>query len=78
VPFAHDQPDNAYRVEGLGVSRTLSPKRYSAARAADALGRLVGDPAYASRAAEIGAAIGAENGVESACDALESLMAVAA
>ena len=78
VPFAHDQPDNAYRVARLGVSHTLPAKRYSAARAAAALGQIVGDPAYASRAAEIGAAIGAENGVESACDALEALMAVAA
>ena len=46
VPHSHDQPDNAYRVTRLGVARTLYPKRYTAARAAHELRRLLDDPAY--------------------------------
>ena len=32
VPFAHDQPDNARRLERLGISKTLPLKRCSARR----------------------------------------------
>ena len=34
MPLAHDQPDNAARLERLGVGRTIAPRRYRAARAA--------------------------------------------
>ena len=42
VPFAHDQPDNALRVEGLGVARVLYPRRYTGRRAAERLGAPLG------------------------------------
>lgn len=50
VPFAHDQADNAYRVERLGVSRTLQRSRYRAARVERELAELLGNPGYARRA----------------------------
>ena len=34
VPFAHDQPDNAFRVQQLGIARVVYPPRYRAARVA--------------------------------------------
>lgn len=37
VAFAHDQPDNAYRVERLGLASSVRANRYTAARAARAL-----------------------------------------
>jgi rhamnosyltransferase subunit B len=71
VPFAHDQPDNAYRVQRLGVSRTLRASRYRARRVERELRRLLGEPSFEARAAEIGATVRAEDGVRTACDAIE-------
>ncbi|MFB2971758.1 glycosyltransferase [Aerosakkonema sp. BLCC-F183] len=71
MPYSHDQPDNAARVERLGTSRTISRKQYSAARVAKNLGELWENPHYAAKAAEIGRIIQAENGVGVACDAIE-------
>jgi UDP:flavonoid glycosyltransferase YjiC (YdhE family) len=72
MPFAHDQPDNAARVTRLGVGRTISRGSYTARRAAEELGKLLGDPAVVERAAAIGLRIRAERGTQAACDALES------
>ncbi len=71
MPYSHDQPDNAARVERLGTSRTVSRKQYAAARVAKELGQLLENPNYAAKAAEIGYTIQAENGVGVACDAIE-------
>jgi UDP:flavonoid glycosyltransferase YjiC (YdhE family) len=73
VPHSHDQPDNAFRVTRLGVARTLYPKRYTAARAAKELERLLGDPSYALRARETAAIVAAEGGAEAAADAIASV-----
>lgn len=77
VPFSHDQPDNAYRVERLGVSRTLSPRRYTARRAARELRTLLENPSYQERAAVLGEKVRAEDGVATACGALEALLGMA-
>lgn len=71
MPYSHDQPDNAARVERLGTSRTISRKQYSASRVAKTLGELLENPNYATKAAEIGRIIQVENGVGIACDAIE-------
>ncbi len=75
VPFAHDQPDNAFRVQNLGVARTLYRKRYSARRAAEALRALLGDASYSQRACQIGEKVRSEDGARAACDAIEELLA---
>lgn len=77
VPFAHDQPDNADRAARPGVARIISRARSNAARASRELGRLLGEPSYGARAAEVGAQIRPEDGVGTACDALETLLGVA-
>ena len=74
VPHAHDQPENAQRLARLGIARSLSPRRYTPARVAAELGRLLDDPAFARRAAEIGENVRQEDGVRAACDALEALL----
>jgi UDP:flavonoid glycosyltransferase YjiC (YdhE family) len=75
VPFAHDQPDNAARVTRLGVAATISRERYTAARIAAALRRLLDDPACVQRAAEVGRKVRNEDGVGAACNALEAVLA---
>ncbi|MGE3509533.1 MAG: glycosyltransferase [Vicinamibacterales bacterium] len=75
VPFAHDQPDNAYRAEQLGVALTMRPSRYSGRTAAKALRSLVERPAFADRAREVGSEVRAEDGVTAACDAIDALLA---
>ncbi|MEW5926502.1 MAG: nucleotide disphospho-sugar-binding domain-containing protein [Gemmatimonadota bacterium] len=75
VPFAHDQPDNAYRVERLGVSRTLRPRRYTAARVGENLGILLRDGACRARAEAVAERVRREDGARAACDALEEVLA---
>ena len=70
MPYSHDQPDNAARVERLGTSRTIPRKQYLAPRVADVLRELLENPKYSTTSAEIGRIIQAENGVDVACDAI--------
>jgi UDP:flavonoid glycosyltransferase YjiC (YdhE family) len=73
VPHSHDQPDNAFRVARLGVARTLYPKRYTAARAAQELRRLLDDPSYTDRARQTARIVAAEGGAEMAADAIAAV-----
>ena len=74
VPFAHDQPDNAARAARLGLARQVSRKQYQARSVAAGLRTLLENSDYASRAAEVGRRIRAEDGVSSACDLIERLL----
>ncbi len=71
MPYSHDQPDNAARVQRLGTSRTIPRDRYSTLRVVQELNELLGKPSYATKAAEIGHRLQAVNGVSVACDAIE-------
>jgi rhamnosyltransferase subunit B len=71
MPYSHDQPDNAARVQRLGTSRTISRKQYSASRVVKELSELLENPSYRTKASEIGQIIQAEDGVGVACDAIE-------
>jgi rhamnosyltransferase subunit B len=72
VPYAFDQPDNASRLQRLGVAKTLSRTQYFAKRAADHLNELLWNLNYASKAAAIARQIAQEDGVQTACDAIEN------
>ncbi|HEX8070533.1 MAG TPA: glycosyltransferase [Pyrinomonadaceae bacterium] len=74
VPHAHDQFDNAARVERLGCARVLARPRYDAARATRELDRLLTEPTYATRAAEVGRRVQAEDGASAAADAIEEVL----
>ncbi len=74
VPFAHDQPDNARRVERLGISRTIPRQRYTADRAVVELRRVLEDPGYTCRAEDVGRRIREEDGVAVASAALEQVL----
>jgi UDP:flavonoid glycosyltransferase YjiC (YdhE family) len=71
VPYSHDQPDNAARVERLGTSRTVPRKQYSAVSVVRQLRKLLENSNYAAKASEIGSIIQAENGVDGACNVIE-------
>lgn len=66
VPCGNDQPDNAARVARLGVSQTISRRRYDRRSAAAALRGLLNDAGAAARAADCARTIAAEDGVRSA------------
>jgi rhamnosyltransferase subunit B len=74
MPCAWDQPDNAERARRLGIARTIARHRYEPRRVAAELRLLLEDPAYSRRAAEIATKVRQEDGVSSACDALEALV----
>lgn len=74
VPHCHDQPDNAHRLERLGVARVVPAERYTVRRATRALASLLHDAAAADRARLLGQQIATETGVANACDALERLV----
>jgi len=73
VPYAHDQPDNADRARRLGVARIIRPGRYRAARVARALRALLGETTWTEAAARVATQVRAEDGVRTACDAIERL-----
>jgi UDP:flavonoid glycosyltransferase YjiC (YdhE family) len=74
VPFAHDQPDNAFRVQSLGIARVLPAGRYRAARVVRELRTVLEAPAMASRARDIAALVQAERGARAAADAIGDIV----
>ncbi|HWO24074.1 MAG TPA: glycosyltransferase [Kofleriaceae bacterium] len=74
VPFSGDQFDNGARVARAGAGRTLARGKYTAASAERELRALLADARYASRAAELGRQIRAEDGAAAAADALEEVL----
>jgi UDP:flavonoid glycosyltransferase YjiC (YdhE family) len=74
IPYAFDQPDNAARLERLGVARVIRRKDYTAKRAAAELDRLRSDARYARCAAEAGRRVRAEDAIRAACDAVEECL----
>ncbi len=74
MPYSHDQPDNACRVQRLGVARVLPRERYTSVRAAKELSAILRDSGYADRGKQIAARICLEDGLTMACDALEGVM----
>jgi rhamnosyltransferase subunit B len=71
-PFAFDQPDNARRLEGLGVAEVVPPHRRDTHRIGCALRRLDSGDASA-RARRLGELIRAEDGPARACEILEEV-----
>ena len=70
VPLAHDHPDNAARIQRLGVGVGLPRKRFCPPRASAALAHLLAADVW-QRCRQLADRIGRQNGLESACLALE-------
>jgi rhamnosyltransferase subunit B len=75
MPYSHDQPDNARRMRRLKVSRTIQKTSYKPARAARTIKAMLEEPELAQRAEAVAQQIAREDGVKTACDALEALYA---
>jgi rhamnosyltransferase subunit B len=74
MPYSHDQPDNARRMRRLKVARILQRRNFTPLRVAKKLRILLEEPIYARRAQQVAQRLRTENGVISACNALEELV----
>jgi rhamnosyltransferase subunit B len=73
MPYSHDQPDNARRMRRLRVARVLQRGNYTPLRVARVLQSMLEDQAFARRATEVAQQLAHEDGIGTACDALEEL-----
>ncbi|MGA3034490.1 MAG: glycosyltransferase [Terracidiphilus sp.] len=73
MPYSHDQPDNARRMRRLGVARVIQRSNYKPWRVARRLRAMLANPKYGARARVAAEEVARENGVKTACDALEQL-----
>jgi UDP:flavonoid glycosyltransferase YjiC (YdhE family) len=76
VPHAHDQFDNAARVERLGCGRVLPRPRYNAESATRELRLLLEDPKNSEAAAKVGETVREEQGARVAADEIEKVLSV--
>ena len=74
MPYSHDQPDNARRMQRLRVARILQKRYFTPLRVASKLRGLFEKPIYAHRAEQIALRLRGEDGVRNACNALEGLV----
>jgi UDP:flavonoid glycosyltransferase YjiC (YdhE family) len=77
VPLGLDQPDNAFRMQKLGVARILPRRRYTAEAAVAHLCVLTGTTGYSEAARTIAAKMRCERGIDVICNAIESVCAKA-
>lgn len=73
MPYSHDQPDNARRMRRLGVARVIQRKGYKPGRVTRKIRAMLEKPKFDERARRVAAELAHENGVSTACDALEKL-----
>jgi UDP:flavonoid glycosyltransferase YjiC (YdhE family) len=74
VPYGFDQPDNATRLERLGVARVIARPGYCAALAVSELTALLLGPRYAAQATRISRLVQSEDGLSVACGAIEHVL----
>jgi UDP:flavonoid glycosyltransferase YjiC (YdhE family) len=73
MPYSHDQPDNARRMQRLKVARVIQRGNYTPMRVARRLKAMLADFQLAQRAESVAQQLAKEDGVRTACDALEEL-----
>jgi UDP:flavonoid glycosyltransferase YjiC (YdhE family) len=73
MPFSHDQPDNARRMRWLKVARVIQRGNYTPMRVARKLKAMLAEPRYERRAKSVAQRLSHEDGVSTACDAIEEL-----
>ena len=74
MPYGHDQADNAWRANRLGVARVVSRGRYRAGVVGRELSRLLEDPAPRAAAVRVSREVSRECGVERAADLIEAAL----
>ena len=73
MPYSHDQPDNARRMQRLKVARVIQRSNYTPHTVANAVKAMIADPHYAESAQIAAEHLRGEDGVQTACNALEDL-----
>jgi len=73
MPMGFDQPDNATRLQRLGVARWVMPSDFDSERVAAAIGSLLDDTHTATSCRHWSGQIRARNAIEETCDLLEQL-----
>ena len=73
MPYSHDQPDNARRMRRMGVARVIQRASYKPWRVARRVRAMLAEPEYDERARSAAEEVAREDGVKTACDALEKL-----
>ena len=71
MPMAYDQPDNANRLESLGVARTIWPKSFTGPRLAASLDDLLSSERVKVSCSEIAERIHNENPLRQTCELIE-------
>src|SRR5215475_9898790 len=71
VPLAYDQPDNAARLDRLGVSATLPPRKLDGARLASTLRALLARPDLPSKLAEAARHFDHDTALDDTCVLIE-------
>jgi UDP:flavonoid glycosyltransferase YjiC (YdhE family) len=75
MPYSHDQPDNARRMKRLGAARVIQKSDYKPGEVAHKLKTMLEDPSLTQNAKGVAQQVSREDGVKTACDALEGLHA---
>ena len=75
MPYSHDQPDNARRMKRLKVAQVIQRANYLPERVARTLKAMLAEPLFVRRARSVAEQLGREDGVRTACNALEELYA---
>ena len=73
VPSGHDQFDNAWRIEQLGLGLSVPQVRYRSDRAAKAIRSILADPRMIRRSREYAAKTDSASAVTRACELVEGL-----
>ena len=76
MPMAHDQFDNAARIEEHGAGLSIARKNFVGPRVAEALRKLLDDPAFAARATALSKNFINARPIQTACDYVEELTGV--
>jgi UDP:flavonoid glycosyltransferase YjiC (YdhE family) len=75
VPNSHDQFDNGWRIERLGLGRSVPQTRYRAGRVVEAIRTILGDGGMRQRCQEFSARVDSAAALTRACELLENLAA---
>jgi UDP:flavonoid glycosyltransferase YjiC (YdhE family) len=73
VPHGHDQFDNAFRIEQLGLGRGLPETRYRADRVTEAIGTMLGSADVRARCRQYAPRVNGDAAVARACELIEGL-----
>jgi rhamnosyltransferase subunit B len=71
VPMAYDQPDNAFRIERLGVGLSISPAAYQTSQARTILSRLLNEEERKQRCRDVATKFIGHDAIKESCDWIE-------